>query len=130
MAATAKKPVPDNKRGRADLALELIELRLKNAVPFDRMDAIKAELKRRAEEDGKFREDVPGKGYVSASPGTPERKIGDAPALQIAAWDQLTPNRRERLEAEGLVAMQAIIKGAYYGRVDVKLFAPPSGAAK
>lgn len=91
------------------------------AAAFDRMEAIKSELKDIAGRDGKFRETFVGIGYVSASPATPERTIGTAPVLVVDAWSALKDPKREKLIADGLVKIEPIVKGAYHGRVDVKL---------
>lgn len=128
MPAAARKPKAKAPT-RAELASELLALRFKHRDDFDRMEAIKAALKDIADTAGKFRENVAGIGYVSVSPGHPEHKYGEAPALVITAWDELTPARRDKLKADGIVANFDLIKGAYHGRCDVKLFAPPKGAA-
>lgn len=122
----AKKPVPDDKKSRIELCQELIDLRVANRDAFDRMEALKSILKDRAKVDGSFRQEFPGIGFVSASPAKAESKIGDAPALVITAWDALKQPRRDRLLADGLVSIQAIMKGAYHGRAEVKLFARPT----
>ncbi len=106
-----------------DLCRELLELRAKYADPIDRMDAIKSELKLLSRTDGKFRETIAGLGYVSVSPEAPERVVGEQPVIDVANWQGLKEARREKLLADGLVSIQPIIKGAYYGRVEVKLHA-------
>lgn len=125
MTAAGRKPKPPT---RYELCRELLDLRFANREAFDRMEAIKSELKHRAAAEGKFRENFPGRGYVSVSPATPEEKLGDSPVLVIAAWDALKPLRRDKLLEDGVVRIEPIIKGAYHGRCDVKLFAPPQGA--
>jgi hypothetical protein len=127
MPAIARKPKAPT---RSELCRELLILRFDNRAAFDRMEAIKSELKLLASTQGKFRENFPGIGYVSVSPAAPEQKLGDAPALVIAAWDALKQPRRDKLIEDGVIRIEPIIKGAYHGRCDVKLFAPPQGASK
>ena len=118
--AAAKKPKPAT---RLDLCRELLEIERDHAAVFTRIEAIKAELKLRAHSDGKFREVIAGLGHVSVSPARPEETIGHAPIVVVAAWEGLKPARQEKLIADGVVRIEPIIKGAYYGRVDVKLTA-------
>lgn len=108
---------------RLDLCRELLELRAKYADPIDRMDAIKIQLKLLSRTDGKFRETIAGLGYVSVSPEAPECVVGEQPVINVANWQGLKEARREKLLTDGLVSIQPIVKGAYYGRVDVKLHA-------
>jgi hypothetical protein len=122
-AAKAKKPT------RADLCRELLGIEKANEAAFTRIAAIKTELKLIAGTDGKFRETFAGLGYVSVSPAAPEHKVGESTELVITAWDALTVARRAKLIEQGLVHRVDIIKGAYHGRVDVKLHAPAPGAA-
>ncbi len=126
MAVAARKPKPPT---RAELAAELLKLRFDHRDAFDRMEAIKQALKDIADTDGSFREDVAGVGHVSVSPGRAAHKYGEAPALVIPAWDKLTEKKRAKLIEDGVVANVDLIKGAYYGRCEVKLFAPPKGAS-
>src|SRR5258708_82411 len=116
-ARRVKKPT------RRELCEELLDLRRDPviATAIDRMDAIKSELKDLARTEGKFRETFVGIGYVSASPATPEEMLGEAPVLVVTAWSALKPARQEKLMEDGLVKIEPIIKGAYHGRVDVKL---------
>jgi hypothetical protein len=120
MPAFARKPKPPTRR---ELCEELLDIRRDPDVAkaIDRMEAIKSELKEVARREGKFRETFAGIGYVSASPATPEDTIGEAPVLVVNAWQALKDARRDKLIADGLVAIEPIIKGAYHGRVDVKL---------
>lgn len=117
MPATAavKKPKP---KTNAELCLELLHLERDHADIFARADAIKAELKSKGI---KFRETVPGLGYVSVSPPTPEEVTGEAPELAVAAWQALTDGRRAKLLEQGLVKVVPTIKRAFYGRVEAKL---------
>lgn len=105
------------------LSLELLTIRRdpKFAKAFDRIEAIKTELKAIALSDGKFRETFVGVGYVSVSPATPEEVTGEKPVLIVSSWTGLRQARQEKLIEEGLVKIEAIVKGAYHGRVDVKL---------
>jgi hypothetical protein len=120
MPAAARKAKPKTRR---ELCEELLDLRRDPmvAAAIDRMDAIKSELKDMAGSQGKFRETFVGIGYVSASPATPEHTIGQAPVLDVSAWTTLTDAKREKLTSAGLVKIEPMIKGAYHGRVDVKL---------
>lgn len=124
MGATARKP---KDTPRQALCRELLEIRRDNAAIFTRMEAINTRLKAAAKDGGKFRETFVDLGYVSVSPEKPEETIGQAPVLQVEAWNNLTNNRRERLEAEGLVAIEPIVKRASYGQVRVKLHSEPEG---
>lgn len=119
-AATAKAKKPT----RAELCRELLNIELEHREVFDRIAAIKTDLKLIAGATGKFRETLAGLGYVSVSPATPEQVTGEAPVLQVAAWQDLKPSRRDALIEQGLVKIEPILKGAYHGRVDVKLHAP------
>jgi hypothetical protein len=47
--------------------------------------------------------------------------VGEQPVIDVANWQGLKEARREKLLADGLVSIQPIVKGAYYGRVEVKL---------
>jgi hypothetical protein len=125
MPAFARKAKPPT---RAELCRELLEIERDNAEIFSRMDAIKTELKLKAEAEGKFRETFAGLGHVSVSPPAPEQVTGEKPVIVVAAWSELKPARQEKLIDDGLVAIEPIVKGAYYGRVDVKLHAQPQGA--
>lgn len=127
MPQAARKP---KKPTRRELCEELLDLRRDPVVAaaIDRMEAVKSELKALAGTDGKFREVFVGIGYVSASPATAECTIGQAPVLVVNTWTALKDARREKLIEDGLVRIEPIIKGAYHGRVDVKLHASPNGA--
>jgi len=118
MPAFARKPKP---RTRRELCEELLEIERDNATVFTRIDAIKADLKLKAVDDGKFREIFAGLGHVSVSPPSPEQVTGEKPVISVAAWSELSAARQQKLIDAGLVKIEPIIKGAYYGRVDVKL---------
>ncbi|MCK1402008.1 hypothetical protein IVB45_17605 [Bradyrhizobium sp. 4] len=119
----AKPPKP---KTRLELCRELLDIQLANRTVFDRIDAIKTELKARALVEGKFRETFVGLGYVAVSPAAPEQVTGEAPALVIVSWQGLPQSRRDKLLEQGLVEIKPTIKGAYHGRAEVKLFAPPA----
>ena len=119
--ATTKKAARFRPLTRLDLCRELLEIERDNAATFIRIDSIKAELKLRAASEGKFREVIAGLGHVSVSPARPEETIGHAPVVVVTAWEGLKPARQAKLLEDGLVKIEPIIKGAYYGRVDVKL---------
>lgn len=124
MPSTVKAPAQNEQKAqkrRAGLCLELLEIQRDNAAIFSRIDAIKTELKSIAVTEGKFRETVVGTGYVSVSPATPEEVTGERPVLVVSAWTGLKPARQEKLLEGGLVKIEPIVKGAYHGRVDVKL---------
>ena len=105
------------------LCRELIDLRRNPAFAkaFDRIEAIKVELKAIALADGKFRETFVGIGHVSVSPATPEEVTGEKPVLVVSAWNELKAARQDKLLEDGVVKIEPIVKGAYHGRVDVKL---------
>lgn len=126
MPAAARKPKLKTAR---ELCEELLGIERDNAAVFTRIDAIKAELKCKAVVDGKFRETFPGLGHVSVSPPTAEEVTGEKPVLLVAAWAALKPARQDKLLEDGLVKIEPIVKGAYYGRVDVKLHAPQQGVS-
>lgn len=105
------------------LCLELLNLRRDKAFAkaFDRIEAIKTELKAMALANGKFRETFVDIGFVSVSPATPEEITGERPVLIVPAWSDLKPARQEKLIEDGLVKVEPIVKGAYHGSVTVKL---------
>lgn len=121
-AAVRKAKAPT----RSELCRELLDIALKHRAAFERMDAIKTELKAIAGAEGKFRETFVGLGYVSVSPSTPEQVTGEAPELVVASWQALAQSRRDKLIEQGLVEIKPTIKGAYHGRVDVKLHPSPT----
>lgn len=120
MPAAAKKAPPKD-TPRQGLCRELLAIQSTNAGIFSHIEAIKASLKKYADEDGKFRETFVGLGHVSVSPAKPEETIGEAPVIQIDAWNDLTDTRKDKLLEQGLVAIEPIVKGAAYGQVRVKL---------
>jgi hypothetical protein len=120
MASPARKAKAPT---RSELCRELLDITFKHREAFARIDAIKTELKVQASNDGKFRETFVGLGYVSVSPATPEQVTGEAPELVVAAWQDLKQSRRDALLEQGLVEIKPTVKGAYHGRVDVKLHA-------
>lgn len=111
---------------RAELCRELLDIELEHQLVFERIDAIKAELKRIALADGQFRETFPGIGYVSVSPEKPKTYKGDLPVLVGDAWLALRDKQRDKLVADGLVRIEAQYSGAYYGRVEAKLITTPA----
>ena len=120
MPAAARKP---QESPRSRLCRELLEIERDNAILFARIDALKTELKDIAKREGKFRETFVGLGYVSVSPAAPEQITGEAPVLQVAAWQELRDQRRDKLLEDGLVRIEPIVKGASYGQVRVNLHA-------
>jgi hypothetical protein len=116
-AAARKAKAPT----RSELCRELLEIERDHAELFGRIDTIKAALKLQAETDGKFREIFAGLGHVAVSPPSPEQVTGTRPVIVVEAWTALKPVRQDKLLADGLVKIEPIVKGAYYGRVDVKL---------
>ena len=124
MAQAARKPKPPTRR---ELAQELIDIARQPTIAeaLDRMEAIKSELKHRSESEGKFREDFAGIGYVSVSPPAPERTVGEEPKINVDAWQAARQSKRDKLLEEGLVEIVPIVKGAYYGRCEVKLHVQP-----
>ena len=121
MAVAAKKAPKETPR--QVLCRELLAIELKHKEVFDRMDAIKTELKAIAKTDGKFRETFVGLGYVSVSPAQPEQVTGEAPVLSVTAWMELSESRQGKLVEQGLVRIEPTIKGASYGQVRVNLHA-------
>lgn len=126
MATAARKAKAPT---RSELCRELLDIELRHRDVFARIDAIKAELKGKALLEGKFRETF-ADGHVAVSPATAEEITGEKPVLIVAAWAELKPARQDKLLEDGLVRIEPIVKGAYYGRVDVKLHAPSQGASK
>lgn len=118
MPAAAKKAKAPS---RADLCKELLELRSANAAAFDRIEAIKTELKTIAGTEGKFRETFVGLGYVSVSPEAGPKFKGDFPVVDVEAYKALTPARQAKLLEGGVVKIESQYSGAYYGAVTVKL---------
>lgn len=119
-AAKAKPPT------RRDLCQELLDIARKPEIAeaLSRMEAIKSLLKEQSKTDGKFREEFPGIGFVSASPPTPSQVNGEEPKLSIAAWMAARESQRTKLLEQGIVTIEPIIKAAFYGRVEVKLHTP------
>jgi hypothetical protein len=118
MPAAAKKP---KDTPRQALCRELLGIQAAHSDVFGRIEAIKTALKKYADSDGKFRETFVDLGYVSVSPARPEETIGEAPVLQVAAWNGLTEARKAKLIEQELVAIEPIVKGTSYGQVRVKL---------
>lgn len=116
-AAKSKAKAPT----RAELARELLQLRIDNAIALTRMDAIKTELKVISEKDGKFRETFVGIGYVSVSPPAAGKFKGDFPMVQVEAWKELTPARQNKLLEGGVIKIESLYGGDYHGAVTVKL---------
>lgn len=126
MAATAavrKSAKPAKPPSRRDLCQELLDIARKPEIAeaLSRMEAIKSLLKEQSKTDGKFREEFPGIGYVSASPPTPSQINGEEPKLSVEAWMLARESQRTKLLEQGLVTIKPIVKAAFYGRVDVKL---------
>jgi hypothetical protein len=117
VAAKSKAKAPT----RADLCRELLQLRVDNGPAFDRIEAIKTELKSIAGKDGKFRETFVGIGYVSVSPESGPKFKGDFPVVNVEAWKALKPARQQTLLEGGVIKIEAQYSGAYYGAVTVKL---------
>lgn len=111
---------------RAELCRELLDLELEHKDVFERMDAIKADLKLIATVDGSFREVFPGLGHVSVSPEKPKTYKGDLPVLVGETWLALKDKQRDKFIADGLVKIEAQYSGAYYGRVEAKLITTPA----
>jgi hypothetical protein len=126
MPAAAKKAQP-KETPRQALCRELLGIQSAHSDVFARIDAIKTSLKKYAESDGKFRETFVDLGYVSVSPAKPEETIGEAPVIRIDAWNGLSEARQKKLIEQELVAIEAIVKGASYGQVRVKLHDQPEG---
>lgn len=124
MPAAARKP---KETEQLTLCRELLQIRRDNLPIFTRIDAINTRLKTIGRDNGKFRETFDGLGYVSVSPPTDEKVTGQAPELQVEAWQGLTESRRVKLLEQGLVSIVNIIKRATYGQVRVKLHAEPEG---
>jgi hypothetical protein len=124
MTATAPK-IPDDKalKHRAALCLELLNLRHDNAKAFDRIEAIKTELKAMATDLGRgFRETEVELGYVSVSPARGEQFGGDFPIVNVRAWQALTPTRRQKLVDDGLIGIESVWSKPFYGSVTVEVF--------
>jgi hypothetical protein len=124
MPAVAKKP---RETPRQALCRELLGIRRDNIAIFTRIEAINTRRKTLSETDGKFRETFNDLGYVSVSPLSPEQVTGEAPVIQVEAWQKLRDSRREKLLEEGLVKIVPTIKRAAYVQVRVKLHAEPEG---
>ncbi len=106
---------------RSELCRELLQLRVDNGPAFDRIEAIKTELKAHAGADGKFRETFVGIGYVSVSPESAPKFKGDFPVVNVEAWKALKSARQDKLIEDGIVKIESQYSGAYYGAVTVKL---------
>lgn len=124
MPAVARKP---KESPRQELCRELLTIQSTNIGIFNRIEAIKTSLKKYAESDGKFRETFVDLGHVSVSPAKKEEVIGEAPTIQVEAWNGLTEVRQQKLLEQGIVAIAPIVKGASYGQVRVKLHGQSEG---
>lgn len=129
MPAAAHKPKPSPKLStRAELCLELLEIRRDNIRIFTRIDAINTKLKAIADGVGdSFRETFTELGYVSVTPPKAAQTLGNQPALQVSAWNDLAAARQTKLIEQGLVEIKSIGKRASYGQVRVKLHTEPDG---
>jgi hypothetical protein len=116
---------PDAKtlKKRGELCAELLKLRKKHSPAFDRIEAIKAELKILARDLGRgFRETDPKLGYVSVSPEKPEKFDGDFPMIDVRKLHALPDAQRDKLFADGLITTESKWSKPYYGQVTVELF--------
>jgi hypothetical protein len=121
-AATKADPLAEAVKQRAKLCDELLGIHTDNKEIFDRIEAIKTELKALAGVCGNFRETRVGIGYVSVSPESPKSFKGDFPMVNIVQWQALKPKRREKFLADGFVEIESRWSKAYYGQVTVKTF--------
>ncbi|MBR0855503.1 hypothetical protein [Bradyrhizobium liaoningense] len=114
-AKTAKK--------RDELCAEALKLRKKHKPAFDRLEAIKAELKLIANELGRgFRQTDPKIGHVSVSPEKPERFDGDFPVIDVRKLQALPDAQRQKLYDDGIVATESKWSKPYYGQVTIELY--------
>ena len=116
-------PSKSDLQKRQSLCDELVGIHKKHAATFDRVDAIKSELKQLATDAGEsFKISIAGKGEVNVSGSKKGAYKGDLPILQSDAWLGLTEKQREKHIETGLIKIEAQFGGDYYGAVKVKLF--------
>jgi hypothetical protein len=121
-AAEARKKA-EVEAHRRELAEELLDIHIKHRVDLERADAIKAALKQIATEAGAtFQVVILDKGKVNVSGEKAERVIGEVPDVDTEAFLSLSPAKRAKLLAGGIVRMVNKIVKAYHGQVTVKPF--------
>jgi hypothetical protein len=121
MATAAKKTKVEAER--RELVEELLDIHVDNRKIFERVDAIKAKLKKIATDSGvNFQEVIIDKGKVSVSGATDKRFIGEVPEVDAEAFLKLTEAKRARLLAGGIVRLVQKWAKAYYGKVTVETF--------
>lgn len=120
MAATAKKPTPEQLRRL--LAHELVAIHRKHEKALTRADELKAELKAIATDTGNFQEVFPSEGTVKAAGEKEKQFLGNVPELVPESFNALSKTEQNKLIKAGLVKIVQNYSGAYYGRVTVALF--------
>lgn len=121
-AAEARKKAEDEAH-RRELAEELLDIHIKHRVDLERAEAIKAELKQIATAAATtFQVVIIGKGKVNVAGAKDERVIGEVPDVDTEAFLKLSPSKRAKLLAGGIVRMVNKIVKAYHGQVTVKPF--------
>lgn len=118
-----RAPVKGKEAAERDaLVEERLRLEKKLKSDLDRIEAIEADLKRRATADGVgFRIEVAKLGSVKVDPGHGAEFKGDVPMIQTEAWQALKPAERKRLVDSGLIKVEPQWGRASSGRVTVKL---------
>lgn len=107
---------------REALVKERLEIELKLKKDNDRIDAIDADLKKRATAAGAgFKIDIAKVGSVKVDPGHEAEFKGNVPQVQTEAWLALKPAERKAFEKNGLIAVTPQWGKASGGRVTVKL---------
>ena len=117
-AAVAFKPV--TKMKPRQIAEELVQIFRANAAVLARADELKSALKDGATEN--FKEVFAGIGEVSVSAPKKGAFKGTFPIVVVENFLALKPKEKAKLVADGLIKMEDIYGGDYYGAVKVKVF--------
>src|SRR5436853_4754523 len=103
-AAAEAKQKAEAEKHRRTLVEELLDIHIKHRVDLERAEAIKAELKQSATAGGEnFQVTILDKGKVTVSGEKAERCIGEVPEVDTEAFLRLTPARRAKVLAGGIV---------------------------
>ena len=90
---------------------------------FGRIDDLKTRLKAVATGlKANFKETFAGLGEVSVSASREKTFKGNLPIVVPEVWNALPKKERDTLEKKGIVKMEPSYTGAFYGKVEVKLF--------
>ena len=117
-AAVKLKPVAKMKPRQ--IAEELVQIFKANAAVLARADELKSALKDGA--TGNFKEVFTGLGEVSVSAPKSGAFKGTFPTVVVENFLALKPKEKAKLVADGLIKMEDVYGGDYYGAVKVNVF--------